>query len=250
MVIARDWWDSGWDRFLPPQAMYLHMLVATATVADRDGSLEDLASTLGKGWFELRVGTWDAPLNWDPDGDADAEQQALDAERKRVFEAALIASGRHVPTTVAELAALLADVGVFIVQRSGTERWRSTEVLPLVAERLAVDVTWADAEDAHRWRIQSEEAAQRIIVWVEGLGRPHRLAVTLLEVAEGAGLALEEARFGLTSLLDDGDFVLLGEEGSLDPERIEAARPLTLGVDWDRFAENRITIRRVRREVD
>jgi hypothetical protein len=247
VAMATDWWDSGWERFLPRQAIILHMVVATATVREVDGPLDDLVGLLGPNGFVLRTGGFDAPLWWSfPDEKPAAEQLELDRRTQARFEATLAAAGRDLPRTVRDLASLMAELGVFdhtVVD--GVHRWRSPETLPLVAERLPVPDDFAADEDRFRWASIHEAAAQAVIRYIHAVGRPDAIRTSLAELATAVELELDDVRFGLAVLVDDGDFSLLDATGGLvDPETVSDGKHVTLAVDWERFEETRFTVRR------
>jgi Family of unknown function (DUF6042) len=249
VAIAHDWWTSGWNKFLPRQALWLHMVVATATVKDLDGSLDDLIDSFGRDAFDRDTGGLDGPVWWTfPDQDeTDDEQLAMDRASQEVFEAVLERAARVPPRSVRELAMLMADFGVFEREFVGdVERWRSPEVLPLVAERLPVSEQFTAEEDRLRWRSLHEDSAQAIIRHlIDVLGEPDEVLTTLARLAADTGLDLGDLRFGIAALLDDGDFALLdGASGNdVDPETLEEVRSVVLRVDWERFGQERIGLR-------
>lgn len=49
VVLDGTWMCSGWRYVLPHQATALHMLLATASDRDLDGSLDELVDELGYG---------------------------------------------------------------------------------------------------------------------------------------------------------------------------------------------------------
>src|SRR5438132_1311251 len=64
IIIVGSWMCSGWRFVLPQQSTALHMLVATATDRDLDGSLDALVAELGDGWFDHFTGGLDCPVRW------------------------------------------------------------------------------------------------------------------------------------------------------------------------------------------
>jgi hypothetical protein len=134
MAIESDWWTSGWNAFLPRSALFLHMIVAAATVREVDGDFARLAAELGGPMFGVRSGGLSGPIWWSfPDEeDPDPEQVAIDIALQRDFEETMARAGRPFPVTVEDLVELMADLGVFVhTHEDGIERWRSPDPLPL-----------------------------------------------------------------------------------------------------------------------
>ena len=64
VVLDGTWMCSGWQSVLPQQATALHMLVATATDRDLDGSLDTLVDELGYAWFDYLTDGLDCAVRW------------------------------------------------------------------------------------------------------------------------------------------------------------------------------------------
>ena len=140
------------------------VVVATATVKDLDGSLDELIDSFGRDVFHRDTGGLDGPVWWTfPDQD-ETDQLAMDRASQEIFEAVLERAARVPPGSVRQLAMLMADLGVFERELvGGVEMWRSPEALPLVAERLPVSEQFTAEEDQRRWRSLHEGSAQAII---------------------------------------------------------------------------------------
>jgi Family of unknown function (DUF6042) len=248
VAVAHDWWESGWNHILPRQAFWLHILVATATLRSTDGSLDQLVRDIGIDWFDRHSGGLDGPISFSfPDSDpTDLEQIELDEQTQFEFESAMARAGRPALRTVRQLAHLMADLGLFENEVDPIERWRAPETMPLVAERLPMPEAFAAAQDEWRWRSLHEASAQAIIRHViETLDSPEQVATRLSRFAREAGLDLVDLRFGIAALIEDGDFALLdARDGEpLDPETVEEVRSVVVAIDWNHFAEHRISIR-------
>lgn len=254
LAIAHDWWDAGWVRFLPRQATELHMLVLTATLRGLSGDLDDLIPQIlperPERWDEL-TGGLEGPVWWSfPDETDDAEQRALDREAQSRFETTIAATEWELPRTVRDLAELMAQLGVFEVVRKGEVlEWRCPDPLPLVSEQLPVPADFAEQEDRLRWERLTERAAQAIIRHVvEELGRPDSVLTSIGSLSEACDLLPEDTRHGLQNLLDVGDFRLVdgpdADARDTDPETVPENEQVVLVPDWERFAEDRISIRR------
>jgi hypothetical protein len=249
IVFGRDWFESGWNRLLPRQAFALFIAVSTATEHDMDGDLKTLVvRQLGR-WPWDMLGELDDPLRWTFDEQADDDEQvALDERRREVFDTAVAQAGRPVPTTVAELATLLADLGFFQHTITGVgERWRAPEVLPLPGEVLPLPADVAAELDDHRWQMRVEPYAQDIIRYViDELGSPNEVPTSVDRLARALELDPQSVREGLGALLDHGDFRTVrdihGRRNDIDPATLPDHARFTLVVDWERFAESRTSI--------
>jgi hypothetical protein len=158
--LRRDWHDSGWQRLLPTGAMLIEAAVGTATVREIDGTLEDLIARLGyAGTISLPYGL-DAPLTW-VEHDADEETRGLCEQARAAFHTAVAATGRPVPTTIGELAALLAELGVYqhTATADGMHRWRSEADLPPMVDVLPLPRAWVEHEVMWRFYKSSAFAA-------------------------------------------------------------------------------------------
>lgn len=126
VLLHKDWDRSGWMSILPKDVtLSLAVVVTTASVNDMRGDLTELYTRLrvpksGRNWPQ-------DPLEWSrPD-------QRLRFERW--------IGTRPMPTTVAEMADLLARLGVFFLfpLGGGADRWRVPDVLPLPEDVLDIN---------------------------------------------------------------------------------------------------------------
>jgi hypothetical protein len=248
-MVAHDWWDSGWEAVLPKQALFLHMLVATATVEDLDGDLDELLQVMHGDRPGRRLVELDEPVWWSyPDEDLDDETRQLDTQRRATCEAALAAAGLPTPGTARDLAALMAVLGVFTREQvDGVERWRSPDVLPLPSDRLPLPEEWVAAADARRWRHQLEPSAQRLIRHLaDDLGHPGELTTTLELLGRATDLPTESVRHGLAALSEDGEFRVMrragGGQSDVDPQVLADHARFVLLIDWPLFHEQRIRV--------
>jgi hypothetical protein len=230
------------------------MVVATATAREVDANLTSLLSDVPPDESgAVRVSPQDL-VTWTFFG---SEVHSVDAgadavPRQQVWEDALAGVGLPIPITVGELADVLAVLGV--LRRTGTgaggatERWRSPEVLPLVADLLPVPVEWADARAEVGRRQQGQQAAQRLIRHLLDAGRPALIRTTVTELADATGLSDPMVRRGLATLHEDGEFRLsiAGRAPALgacsDLPFPDDRAEFELAVDWSAFDRLRIRI--------
>jgi hypothetical protein len=123
------------DNGVPPKTSHLigcqsapqaeqSVVVATASVKDLDGSLDELIDSFGRDVFHRDTGGLDGPVWWTfPDQDeTDDDQLAMDRASQEVFEAVLERAARVPPGSVRQLAMLMADLGVFERELSAVSR--------------------------------------------------------------------------------------------------------------------------------
>lgn len=244
---STDWFPSGWERFLPRQAMALCILVSSATINEMDGSLEELNDSLGEAWFDRHTGGGvDAQVFFShPDEEPDAEQRELDENARATLEKALAESNRSMPTTVRQLAELMLNLGIFTMERvDGTERWRVTNPLPLPAEALPLPAEIVEEQDRIRWHAVHQESEQELIRYVKDvLDYPDEVPTTIAALAEVVNLDEHDCRGGLEVLLANGDFSLVNADSTpVDPQSLSADVPVKLVIDWELFGQSRIWI--------
>jgi hypothetical protein len=242
-----DWWTSGWNAFLPRQALELHMVVATATVREIDGDFAALVDELGADKFELRTGGLAGPIWWSfPDEEEpDPEQIEIDVALQCEFEETMARASRPLPITVADLVELMAELGVFERTRvDGIERWRSPDTLPLATETLPVSAEFAKDQDEHRWGDLHELSAQKIIRYaMDTREATEQIDTTLVRLASDIGIEVADLRFGFGNLTDSGFSLVDTASGAdVDAETVEEVRAVTLRIDWECFGENRFGI--------
>lgn len=249
-AIANDWWTSGWHHLLPRQGFPLHILVATATVHDMDGDLDELLLEQFDGAWDMLQGGLDDPVCWTLPEDADnAEQQERDERARRRFETTMATAGRPLPATTRDLAGLMADLAVFEHTVTATgERWRSPHPLPLAGEALPLPRDFADELDAGQWRERVEPYAQELIRYLRReLRRPDEVSTSVERLARATQLEAEAVRQGLATLVSDGEFRVVRGAGAdqpdVDPETLADHARFRLLTDWAAFDEHRIGIR-------
>lgn len=198
-----DWFNSGWMRLLPVQATPLEIAVTTATVHGAPGTLERaLADSPAS--IDLPDGA-STSLTWSSVDD-DADTAALRTAARKAFESALHDRDLAVPTTVAELAVTLAEVGIFERVSVGRERigWRSPEDLPEPSDILCLPDSWLEREDHVRWRTTTSLPADTLRRDLFEAGQPQQLQTTIDALAELCSASPEQIRDGLDGLLYRG----------------------------------------------
>ena len=216
---------SAWDRFLPPQAFRLRLLLIGAA----DGDLER-AATADKSFVE-EAGALDGLISWlgpADDVEFDFEVERL-IQKKQRFERVVRSAGFEPPKTVRELAALMADLGLFHrAVDEGRESWRLPEAPPRPEHCLPVTSDLAPEplhDPGFEW--MTERILRRL---QEGPRREFPTTVT--ELAERCGLTIENARRGVKELMDTELARLVRRtEVEVDPEDAPASKPLMLIVD-------------------
>jgi hypothetical protein len=224
-----EWFDVGWMRFLPVEGLFLAALIGGATVARRSGGLNALAASAP--WFAFRGRGLEAPLTWDhSDIDDDAEQRALDSQRRLQFAESCAARGLAMPETVRQLAHVMAALGIFEHNHDG---WRVARPMPLPTEALTLAPENVADEDARRWRAANANASQAILQHLlSAHGKPSRMPTTITALAGTLGRSVEGTRFGLAVLAAEGDIHVLGRsETAVDVEVLGAVEPVTITVD-------------------
>jgi len=224
------------------------MAVATATVRETDGDFTTVIAELGADIFNRHTGGLSGPIWWSfPDeDDPDPEQVAIDAALQREFETTMERAGRPIPTTVLELADLMAALGIFErTIEGGVERWRSPDPLPLTSETLPVSAEFAEGQDRERWEELHEPSAQALIRHaVDSLDGAERIETTLTRLGVDIGLDVSDVRFGLSNLANDGFSLVDATSGAFqDPETVEEVRPIAVLIDWERFNGRRFGLR-------
>lgn len=250
-AVNNEWFTCGWHQLLPRQAFPLHMLVASATVHDLDGGLDSLLEQMqfGANWNMLYGGLDAAPLWTLPEDNDDREQIEFDTTWQDRFTTTMQAAGRPLPTTVRDLAGLMAELGVFEREATGAgERWRSPDVLPVPEDILPLAPDLAADLGMLRWNDRIEPYVQELIRYLIELDEPAELATSVQRLARATGLDEESVRQGLAGLVADGDLRVVRGEGpqetTADPERLAEHARCRLLVDWEHFHEHRIGLRK------
>jgi hypothetical protein len=215
--------------------MTLEMIVSTATVNGQDGTLQELISRHVAGIRDLPQGA-DTVLTWD-DSDSDEETHELRARAKSAFQTALAETGRSIPTTVAELASLLAELGVYqhTSQPNGVHRWRAGEDLPNVGDVLPLPSEWIEQEDHVQWRTVTAYPACELSDHLRAHGRPARLDTSIERLATDCAQPPEWVRDALDGMVYRGWLVVLRHDLSAnrsDIHRFPEHARITLVLDW------------------
>jgi hypothetical protein len=248
VVVAHNWYPSGWPVVLPHDALALHLLAATASVHDLPGSLDDLLEAVFGGRTPLLPDGLDGPVRWlAPEDIDDPDQTAAAAERRRQFETALRQADRPVPGTVRELAQLLVTIGVLEHAGHGArQRWRTPRTLPLPDEVLPLPADLAAALATRRWQHEMQPAVDALIthLLVE-LGAPNTVPTSMDELADAARLVPESVRQALVVLRDDGEVRLRTPDRAdeLNPETVDGTVRFELEIIWELFTAHHIHLR-------
>ncbi|GLZ40291.1 DUF6042 family protein [Actinokineospora sp. NBRC 105648] len=136
------WSNSAWSRLMPLEAMNMEFVIGTASVTDQDGDLARLVATHpASNQFPDGV---DTLLTWQDRDDRDVEATEVRRHAQSAFASAVTALGRPVPTTVAGLADLLAEIGVCQHTRTadGTHRWRVPLDITGLMDALPIPADW------------------------------------------------------------------------------------------------------------
>ena len=235
LVIDGTYLGSGWPDLLPQQAMALHTLVRTATDHDVDGTIDELAGTLGVDWFEHFTGGLDCGVRWNhPLDEHDAE--IVESGRRARLECirAYSLSGIVLPATVRELARSMADLGILEVTGGG-RRWRAVTWPPLPEEVLAVSDDFRDTQALCRWLMIHRPNARAILDFL-----PARTTFTVSVDELGRVVDLPEAaiRGGLELLVHDGALLLTNAQNVVvDPDTIAGDQLVRAFVRYDPFVE-------------
>jgi hypothetical protein len=247
--VMGEWFDSGWNRLLPPMSHILLMAVGGPNGTGISTTLDetDMAATRADLFGPHGL---DSPIDWalDDGTPADFEQRMLDAERRTRWETLITKAGHPAPATVRQLAHFLVDLGVFEhspATDTGPERWAIVSPIPLVVDTLPVDAEYA-AEEA---RIAADRESfpfssaiiSHVVEDLDGPTGPIPMRVDLL--AATVGLTAGQVRAGLAMLVDDGDFAVTNNhDQSVDPAELADTAEFSLTADWDLFDQTRTHI--------
>lgn len=218
LVIDGTYLGSGWPELLPQQATALHTLVNTATEYGVDGTIDDLAESVGIGWFDHFSGGLDCDVRWTHPKYADDAEVVEDARRARLeCIRSYSLSGIVLPATVRELARSMTDLGIFEVTADG-RRWRTVEWPPLPEEKLAVSEEFRKTLATYRWVKLHERSARSIATF---LPARHSFVSTVDDLARVLGLSGEEVRAGLELLVHDAALILTEvDDSAVNPETV------------------------------
>lgn len=236
IILDGTWMSTGWRDVLPQQSTALHMLIATATDRDFAGSLDDLVSGFGEGWFDYFTGGLDCPIRWiHPEDEGEREDQVAGRRARRYCVNAFRATGRRLPRTVRELATTMAHLGIVEVDTS-VPRWRTVQWPPLPEEILPMPRSFRVAQDRRRWEEMNGETALHIAQVVAAWSPDGEAVSTSIDDLEGAtGMPEVAVRAGLEVLARYDAATLHLPSGEVgDPERIP--RNVLFTVELDRAA--------------
>jgi hypothetical protein len=234
-----DFVDSGWVRWLPQSAYFLHMGFVTLAVNEIDGDIgerppgEAFSNIVGVvGGLDADV--WEseeAELARHPrDTDAAALLQRAKERLKRAADAADMTV-----ITNRDLIELMRRFGLIRrIEVAGRILWRPVSPLPLPDERLPMLPIEKRDEDLIRWHGLHEKNAHKIIArFVEE--NLSTLRTTLRALANDLRLDPESVRHATDVLVSEGAF-----NADVDLERASIDREFDLA--FDSSVENRIEI--------
>lgn len=232
-----DWTSSGWHRLLPPIAFSLEMLIATATQADADGDLDDLIAAHPV-LAEQLPDRGATPLLWHEPGRESAELERRRDQAREALRNALASRGLTMPTTLRELADLLAQLGVYHHTRGidGRHQWRALQ-LPVV-DLLDLPAEWIAAENDARWLMVTSTPAVHLHRALAHSERVPTIPTTIDRLASDVDATAAEVRLGLEGLLYQG-VLTVGRHGAVLDSRQVREVPgharIDLQMDLDRL---------------
>jgi len=257
---------GGWMRQLPATAIGIFgpLLDGPKTVNEVEDELR-LSQETAEGWHSA---AWESLRQWtdeelvrlradspfgpaDDEDDQDAEAVvANDAARRAKHLAAMDhysqVLGCQPVRTVGDLLDFVVACGLLTrVGAGGTALLDLTAAALLPGEALPLPASEQAAEDEMRWQRAHEEHAQAIIRLFDphAVDRIERVRTTLQRLARRLDLDVESVRAGALILIGEGDFT-----ATRDLERTLEHQVFDLVVDWDAFANKRITIRHAQLE--
>ncbi|GAA2678527.1 DUF6042 family protein [Actinoplanes palleronii] len=200
--LRRGWTPSGWQRLLPYEAMFVEIAVATATVLDLDGSLDELFDQIGISRAETLPKGSQTGLSWGISDDADMETNLLKIRSRESLRTALAARGLRLPTTVGELAETLATIGVYHHQtENGVERWRCEDDLPEVAQVLTLPDEFVQDEQRVALLTRILPATDQLFQHLRDRGRPEVLTTSVQRLADEATMDTSVVRVALDGMI-------------------------------------------------
>ncbi|MGA5198404.1 DUF6042 family protein [Streptomyces exfoliatus] len=257
LSLHNGWFASGWPSYLPQyQSMVLAMLFGTAAVRELRGTLDEVLEQIFQGEHSAFFGkpgdSLDSPVLWRDSDELDYAE--TEAEKARILaeteehqarcEELLRAAGLPVPTTIRELADTMVALGI---ARRQDGVWSMPDpipgpetVLPLSEEERARVV-----EGKRIWERGSAE--QALIDYLgDGLGHPAEVFTSVDRLAKAVDLSEDDVRHALGRLFREGEarFERGTERAQILLEDLKDHERFHLMLDWQRFNENRIIIRR------
>ena len=231
-ILDGTWMCSGWQFVLPQQATGLHMLVATATDRDLDGSLDELVEELGAGWFDYFTDGLDCSVRWTHPIDARDQVEVDAGERaRRECLAAFSLAGIVLPGTVGELATTMAELGIFTASHDGG-RWRTVAWPPMPEDALPVSEEFRDTESRRRWLKLQEANALRLL---QVLPQDDLATTSIDELQCLTDLPEIAVRGGLELLVHDALILWQPDGDYADPERVPSDMLIDLFLTFDPF---------------
>jgi len=198
-------------------------------------------------WREAKAHHEDTPFAFGPDAPVDAasvnaeeiEDREQELARSDAYGAAL---GLGPVRTMGELLEYLVACGMLLEQQhdgNGVTYDLNPDV-PLPSEVLPLSDADRANEDALRWQDVHESTAQSIIALFDpdDVDRPDRKVTSLQRLARELDSDIESVRAGVLNLLKEGDFSATIELDEATPHQV-----FELVIDWECFAENRISLR-------
>jgi hypothetical protein len=254
-LFSHTYMQSGWNRILPTRAILI-MSWLTDQPMTRD-QLDDAMLTQEAIPDGMNDSAWEPPTEWTDEELAaqaadfghpaeTAEAANADEQQRRTAKIAELANysdalGMAPVQTMDDLLSFMVAARLVVKTGNGDKTQYDLnpaaplpdEVLPLTAERQA-------NEDKIRWMQLHEPTAQKIIRQFRPHDddRPTALTTSLQRLGRQLGVDVETARAGLSVLTFEGDFTI-----SRDPETIPEHAVFEIRVDWERFAQQRFSLR-------
>lgn len=227
---------NGWFRTLPGVAnrVYLNLwFLHYQTGSPMAGDLDDPDAAA---WVAVLAPTGlDEPYDPTCDPGLEGDQEEEERELERWEDLQRYARERNLPmTTSRHVIAFMLELN--LIERQETDAgviWLIVSPLPNVEEVLNLSPRRREEESKVRWRIAFEEIAQSIAGWIGEFRAPGAksgvFTTSIQAVAKELRLDVEDARHGLTVLLDEDI------QCDVDPETAAVDASLRLTVDWELF---------------
>ena len=242
MSLLPDWLSdyvrAGWLRWLPHEANTIFLAVGALTEEEREGDLDEQPedSDAGKLLAEVPL---DEPT-WQSQS-AEAEEHPEERELVRAAIERLNRGAAQQGTgpieTNRDVLELMSRIGLITrTEDGGMVEWRLGSV-PLPEDVLDLTPEEREEEDRIRWANVYERSAQRIVQLFVDEELPG-IETSLASLGERLGLDPEDARHSIANLLEEGDFAT-----SVPVDRVDPQQPFRLTVDWEKFNEQRISVK-------
>jgi hypothetical protein len=229
---------DAWLRILPAVAARVYVNIWFLHSQTGSPPLGDLDDPDAAWWVDLIAPTGlDEPYDPARDPTLERDRDEEQKELKLWRELQGYARERGLPmTTSRHVVDFMLDLN--LVERRETEigiTWTIVSPLPNVEDVLTLSPERQESESITRWRIGFSQIAETIAGWIRGLKTPgaetQEFTTSIRTLAEELCLDLEDARHGLTVLLNDDI------RCNVDPETAAIDTPLRLNVDWKLFEE-------------